>query len=177
MISQVGLAFTGQFVWKDTAGSKKIRLNSVTAGDGILKKWNLWRRKCEHHKQYTNQADCGEGEPWMPAWQRVLFESPPFEEKGKQCGNIENGDIHPIRRLAKSAIVSVKQHRNQYQPQQNMHQLDAPEILPVFEKQPLYQGEEKQWPEQQFHMLPSRFIDAGKGRNKDTSARPVVEKV
>ena len=107
----------------------------------------------------------------------ILFKGPPFEEEGQSCGEVEDGNVDPVRGLSEHAIIGVEQHRDQGQPQQNLRQFDAP-IVFLFPEEPLLnQSKEKQGPEQQFHVLPGGFVDPGKGRNQNAPACPVVEEM
>ena len=110
----------------------------------------------------------------MSALQPIISECPPLKEKDQQSGDIEDGDIDPVRGLAEYTIVGVKQYRDQNQPQQDFRQFDAPVVFLILEKQTLNRGKEEQGPEQQFYVLPGGFIYPGEGRNQDASACPIV---
>ena len=76
--------------------------------------------------------------------QPIIFECPPVKEKGQQCGDIKDGDVDPVWRFAEHSVVGVEQHWDQNNAQQYFHQLDAPVVFLIFEKQPLNQSKEKQ---------------------------------
>ena len=107
----------------------------------------------------------------------IPFEGPPFEEKDQCCGDVEDGNVDPVRGLSEHAIIGVEQHRDQGQPQQNLSQFDAPVVFLPSEKLPLDQRKEEQGPEQQLHVPPGGFVDPGKGRNQNAPACPIVEEM
>ena len=113
----------------------------------------------------------------MLALQLIISECPPLKEKDQQSGDIEDGDVEPVWRLAEHTVIGVKQHRDQDEPQQNLHQFDAPVVFLILKKQSLKQCKEKQGPKQQLHMLPGGFVNPGKGRNQDAAVCPIVQKV
>ena len=53
----------------------------------------------------------------MPALQLIISECPPFEKKNQGCGDVEYGDVDPVGGFSKHPIISVKQHRDQDEPQ------------------------------------------------------------
>ena len=153
-----------------------LHLQSGCARDRIPEQWDLGRCEGEHDEQYTDEADDGEGELWGFAM-AILLEGPPLEEKDQSCGDVEDGNVDPVRRFTEHAIVGIKQHRDQGQPQQNLSQLDAPVVFLFPKEPPLDQRKEEKRPVQQLHMLPGGFVDPGKGRNQDAPACPVVQKM
>ena len=94
--------------------------NTIGASERILEQWNLWWRKSKHHEQHANQADYGEGKQWALAWQPISLKRPPLKEKDYCGGDVEDGDIDPIRGFAEHAVVGVEQHRDQHQSKQNL---------------------------------------------------------
>ena len=72
---------------------------------------------------------------------------------------------------------SIKQHRNQRQPQQDLLQLNIPIVPLRLEKRPLNERKEKQRPEQQLHMLPCGLVDPRKWRDQNILPCPIVQKV
>ena len=118
-------------------------MNSVDLSDWGLKQGNPGRCEGEEHEQRTHQTEEGEGEPGVWAGN---FESPIFKEKDRPGGNIEDGDVQPVRGLAEGPVIGVKQHRDQRKPQQGAPQLDPPEIFLPPEAEPLNQRKEKQRP-------------------------------
>lgn len=119
---------------------------SVCARERIPEQGDLRRSEGEHGKQHAKEADGGEGELWGFAM-AILFECPPLEEKSQCCGDVEDGNVDPIRGLSEHAIIGVEQHRDQGQPQQNLSQLDAPVVFLCPEIMPLNQRKEEQRPE------------------------------
>ena len=107
----------------------------------------------------------------------IIFECPPLKEKDQCCGDIKDGDVDPVRRLAEHSVVGVEQHWDQNNAQQNFRQLDAPVVFLIPIKQPLNQRKEEQGSEQQFHVLPGGFIYPGEGRNQDAPACPIVQEM
>ena len=107
----------------------------------------------------------------------ILFERPPLEEEDQCSGEVEDGNVDPVRRFTEHAIIGVEQHRDQGQPQQNLSQFDAPVVFLIPEEPPLEQRNEEQGPEQQLHVLPGGFVDPGKGRDQDAPACPIVEEM
>ena len=142
----------------------------------IPEQGKLRRSEGEHGKQHAEEADDGEGELWGFAM-AIPFEGPPFEEKGQSSGDVEDGNVDPVRRFTEHAIIGVEQYRDQGQPQQNLSQFDAPVVFLIPEEPPLDQRKEEQRPEQQLHVLPGGFVDPGEGRNQDAPACPVVQKM
>ena len=151
-------------------------LQSGCAREWITEQWDLGRFESEQDKQHADKTDGGEGE-LLGFAMAILFECPPLEEKSQCCGDVEDGDVDPVRGLSEHAVVGIKQHRDQGQPQQNLRQLDAPVVFLIPEEPPLEQRNEEQGPEQQLHVLPGGFVDPGEGRNQDAPACPIVEEM
>ena len=137
-------------------------LQSGCTRDRIPEQWNLRRSEGEHGKQHAEEADGGEGE-LLGFAMAILFECPPLKEKGQSSGEVEDGNVDPVRGLSEHAVIGIKQHRDQGQPQQNLSQLDAPVVFLISEGPPLDQRNEEQRPEQQLHVLPGGFVDPGEG--------------
>ena len=68
----------------------------ISARERILEQRDLWRCESEHYEQNTNQADYGEGKPWVLALQPIPPECPPLKEKDQQCGDVKDGDVDPV---------------------------------------------------------------------------------
>lgn len=150
---------------------------SVGSREGVLKQRDLRRCESKYNKQRTDQTDRGEGKLWVFTWKPILFECPPFKEKNQCCRDIKDGDVDPIRGFAEYAIIGVKQHWDKCKSQQNLSQLDAPIVFLLPEENPLNESKEKQWPEQQLHMLPGGLVHPGKGRNQNAPTCPIVQEM
>ena len=154
--------------------TRTLLIYPVNACDRVLKEGEPGWDEGEDHEEHTNQTQSDEGQSGGAA---EIFDRPPLEEEDCPGADVEDGDVAPVRGLSESAVIGVKQHRDQQKPQQSAPQLDLPEIFMPPEKQPLNQSEEKQRPEEQLHVLPDRFVHPGKGRDPDALARPVVQKM
>ena len=84
---------------------------------------------------------------YWPLFLFALIQRLFFKEEDQSCGDIEDGNVDPVGGFSKHPIVSVKQHRDQDEPQQNPRQLDTPVVFLILEKQPLNQCKKKQRPE------------------------------
>ena len=140
----------------------------------ILEQREPGRDESEYHKQQPDDTDGEKSKLRILALQPTFLEGPPLKKENQSSGEIKDCDIDPVRGFSKGAVVGVKQHWDQRKTQQNLSQLDKPEILLFLEKQPLDQREEKQGPVEQLHMLPCRFVDSGKWGNPNVFPCPIV---
>ena len=112
--------------FKEIAGRIAEACNSIGSRKRILEQRNLRWFEWKHHKQHPDQTNNAESKPGRLTLQPSLLKCPPFQQKDNQCGEIKDSNVDPVRRFAKGTVVGVKQHRDQYQSQQNFRQLDAP---------------------------------------------------
>ena len=71
-------------------------LQSGCTRERIPEQWDLRRCEGEYDEQHADEADGGEGELWGFAM-AILFECPPLEEEDQCCGDVEDGNVDPVR--------------------------------------------------------------------------------
>ena len=86
---------------------------TVTAGNGVLKKWNMrWKESPDSEKD-TDCADQGKGRPGRQAAELLLLKCFGLYPKGGGGSKEKDGDICPMGGYAQYARVGVVSHRNQ----------------------------------------------------------------
>ena len=81
LLTEVGIAKLCQKVrdYKQRKGT--LSTDPMTPQNGITEQGNLRWYESKYHERNPNQADCGEGKPWVFALQPVFFECQPLKEK------------------------------------------------------------------------------------------------
>ena len=85
----------------------------MCARDWILEQGDPGRCKGEQDELHADETDGGEGEVWATAWQAIQLECPLFEEEDQGCGDVEDGNVDPIRGLAEHTVPGIEEHRDQ----------------------------------------------------------------
>ena len=129
------------------------------------------------HKEKREHTEQEQGTHRAFASGRLMVELPRFIEIGNRRGHKENCDVEPVGRFSNCTVVGVKNDGNEHKTEQRATQLDAPKILAVAEEKALYDRKNEHGPKEQLHVLPGRFIYAGKGREPSCLAKPIVQEM
>ena len=66
-----------------------------------------------------------------------------FPKECTCCRKKEDHDIDPVGRFAEDAVIGIKKHGNEQEPQKDTSQFYAPKPLDILKKETLDQCEEK----------------------------------
>ena len=154
--------------------SHRLRLYAEAAVDRIPDYADL--RRAEGEKDEQQRKDPKENLRYFgrAAAQCLGVKTSRFVQVCSGGGNEKYSDIDPVRRAADHAVVGVKKDGNEGKSQKDATQLDPPKILVLAKENGLYYSEKQHWPEEQLHVLPGGFVDAGKGRDEGGFVRPII---
>lgn len=109
------------------------------------------------------------------------MEQPLCMRREAVCGynsQIVQENINQDERSADGAAVAIEKHDDGKHTTPDSKQSGTEEASPVRPVNDVFdQRQQKKWKEEQFHVLPDRFVDRSKKRDDRILTRPVIEKM